>query len=98
MEIDVRREAGKLVLKLDGRLDTTTAPDLEETLSELNGVTDLLMDFEKLEYLSSAGLRVLLKASKIMKKQGKMVIRHVSEDVMEVFVITGFSKILTIEK
>lgn len=98
MEIDVLREAGKLVLRLDGRLDTTTAPDLEGTLSELNGVTDLLMDFEKLEYLSSAGLRVLLKASKIMKKQGKMVIRHVSEDVMEVFVITGFSKILTIEK
>lgn len=98
MKITVNRDEGKLLIKLSGRLDTGTAPDLEEIIKEgLTGVTDLVMDFDQLEYMSSAGLRVLLAASKTMKKQGSMIIRRVNEEVMEVFTITGFSDILTIE-
>ena len=87
-----------LNLALEGRLDTTTAPQLEAELrNSMNGITILNMDFEKLEYLSSAGLRVLLAAQKTMNKQGKMVIRHVNETIREVFEVTGFTGILTIE-
>ena len=87
-----------MTLLLEGRLDTTTAPQLEADLkTDLNGVEELLMDFEKLEYLSSAGLRVLLSAQKTMNKQGKMVICHVNETIRDVFEVTGFSEILTIE-
>lgn len=97
MIIEVEEQAAKLNLKLNGRLDTTTAPQLESVLKEkIEGITDLQMDFADLEYISSAGLRVLLAASKIMQKQGTMVIMHVSEEVMEVFNITGFVDILTI--
>lgn len=85
-------------LALEGRLDTTTAPQLEgEVKGALTGVTELVLDFSQLEYLSSAGLRVILAAQKIMNKQGKMVIRHVNETIQEVFEVTGFSDILTIE-
>ena len=81
-----------------GRLDTTTAPQLEGVLQEsLDGVTELILDFADLKYISSAGLRVLLSAQKTMNKQGSMKICHVSSDIMEVFEITGFSDILTIE-
>ncbi len=87
-----------MVLKLEGRLDTTTAPQLESELNgALDGVTDLTLDFEKLEYISSAGLRVLLSTQKKMNTQGKMSLIHVCEDIMEVFDITGFADILTIE-
>lgn len=87
-----------LNIALEGRLDTTTAPQLEaEFKSSLNGVEELNLDFEKLEYLSSAGLRVILAAQKTMNKQGKMVLRHVNETIMEVFEVTGFVDILTIE-
>lgn len=87
-----------LAIALEGRLDTTSAPQLETELRRnLNGVTQLDLDFAKLEYISSAGLRVLLAAQKIMKKQGEMVVRNVNETVMEVFEITGFIDILTIE-
>lgn len=87
-----------LNIALEGRLDTTTAPQLEaEFKSSLNGVEELNLDFEKLEYLSSAGLRVILAAQKVMNKQGKMVLRHVNETIMEVFEVTGFVDILTIE-
>jgi len=83
---------------LEGRLDTVTAPELEQSLKEsIDGITDLAMDFEKLEYISSAGLRVLLSAQKIMNKQGSMKIVHVNETVMEIFEVTGFTDILTIE-
>jgi len=83
---------------LEGRLDTTTAPNLEKELkSSLDDVTELIMDFEKLEYISSAGLRVLLSAQKTMNKQGEMKIIHVSDTIMEIFKVTGFSDILTIE-
>ena len=84
-------------IALEGRLDTTTAPELETAVKEsLEGISALTFDFEKLEYISSAGLRVLLGAQKMMNKQGKMVISHVNQTVMEVFEITGFVDILTI--
>lgn len=87
-----------LTLTLEGRLDTTTAPELEAELqSSLGDVTELILDFSKLVYLSSAGLRVILSAQKRMNAQGKMVIRHVNDTIMEVFEITGFVDILTIE-
>ena len=98
MTIEKILDGKKMTLLLDGRLDTTTAPQLEADLkTDLNGVEELLMDFEKLEYLSSAGLRVLLSAQKTMNKQGKMVICHVNETIRDVFEVTGFSEILTIE-
>lgn len=88
----------ELTIALVGRLDTTTAPLLEvELKSVLNGVTSLIMDFAELEYISSAGLRVLLSAQKTMNKQGKMVVRHVNETILEVFEVTGFTDVLTVE-
>ena len=87
-----------LVVALDGRLDTTTSPNLEEELKvTLPSVEDLVFDLTKLEYISSAGLRVLLSAQKTMNKQGSMVVKNVSEEVKEIFEVTGFSDILTIE-
>ena len=87
-----------LAIALEGRLDTTTAPQLETELKKsLNGITRLELDFTALEYISSAGLRVLLAAQKVMNKQGEMVIRNVNETVMEVFEVTGFTDFLTIE-
>ncbi len=87
-----------LVVGLEGRLDTTTAPTLEEELkNSLSGVETLEFDLAKLEYISSAGLRVLLSSQKTMNKQGKMVVKNVSEEVNEIFEVTGFSDILTIE-
>lgn len=82
---------------LEGRLDTSTAPQLEKELRTLGDTTELTLDFAALEYLSSAGLRVLLAAQKVMNRQGKMVLRHVNETIMEVFEVTGFIDILTIE-
>lgn len=88
----------ELTIALEGRLDTNTAPQLEaEIKDQLDGVVSLIMDIEKLEYISSAGLRVLLSAQKIMNKQGRMVVRNTSEEVNEIFDVTGFSDILTIE-
>lgn len=87
-----------LTIALEGRLDTTTAPQLETELkSDIADVTLLIMDFEKLDYISSAGLRVLLSAQKIMNKQGTMKIIHVSDAINEIFEVTGFSDILNIE-
>lgn len=89
---------GALNVVLDGRLDTTTAPELEQQIKEdIEGVKELTFDMEKLDYISSAGLRVLLSCQKIMTKQGSMVVKNVSEEVMEIFEVTGFSDILTIE-
>ncbi len=97
MEIIKLNEGSKLTVTLEGRLDTTTAPQLEAELkSSLEGVDSLTLNFEKLEYLSSAGLRVILSAQKIMNKQGEMVIKNVNETIMEVFEVTGFVDILTI--
>ena len=90
-------ENGKAAMALEGRLDTVTAPELEKELKgTLEGVSELTLDFEKLEYISSAGLRVLLAAQKAMNKQGEMKLLHVNETIMEIFEVTGFSDILTI--
>ena len=98
LTIHKNAEGSVLTVALGGRLDTTTAPDLEKEIkTSLDGVTELIMDFEKLDYISSAGLRVLLSAQKMMSKQGSMKVVHVSELVMEVFEVTGFTDILTIE-
>mgnify|MGYP003299416453 FL=1 len=98
MIIDKQLNGSELTLSLNGRLDTTTAPELEAVIKEnITGVTNLVMDFAGLEYLSSAGLRVILSAQKTMNKQGEMVIRNVNETINEVFEITGFIDILTIE-
>lgn len=98
MNLIKNKDGEKLVVALDGRLDTTTAPLLEETIkTELEGVSELTLDFEKLEYISSAGLRVILVAQKIMNTQGRMTIKNVCEEVADIFEITGFCDILTIE-
>lgn len=98
MNINKTIDGSALHIALEGRLDTTTAPQLEAELKQsMDGVTMLEFDFDKLEYLSSAGLRVILAAQKTMNKQGKMIIRHVNETIMEVFEVTGFIDILTIE-
>ncbi|MBE5830241.1 MAG: STAS domain-containing protein [Butyrivibrio sp.] len=87
-----------LVISLEGRLDTMTAPDLESQLqASLAGVEHLSFDLAKLEYISSAGLRVLLSAQKTMNKQGDMVVKNATEEVKEIFEVTGFTDILTIE-
>ncbi|QHQ63820.1 anti-sigma factor antagonist [Anaerocolumna sedimenticola] len=99
MIINKTLNVAELTVELIGRLDTTTAPQLEAELkTSLNGVDSLIMDFAELEYISSAGLRVLLSAQKVMNKQGKMVVRHVNETIFEVFEVTGFIDILTIEE
>ena len=99
MQLTKNLSGSTLTIAVDGRIDTTTAPVLENELKEsLNDSIDsLIIDFEKLAYISSAGLRVLLSAQKTMNKQGKMVVKNVSEEVNEVFEITGFCDILTIE-
>lgn len=97
MTINKNLEGTKLTILLEGRLDTATSPALESEINQsLNGVTELVIDLEKLDYISSAGLRVLLAAQKIMNKQGSMVVKNVNEVVAEVFEVTGFSDILTI--
>ena len=98
MTINKTANGSNLELALIGRLDTTTAPQLEnEVKTSLGGVKELTMNFADLEYISSAGLRVLLAAQKIMNKQGEMVIKHANDDIKEVFDITGFADILTLE-
>ena len=98
MNIQKALSGAALTVALEGRLDTTTAPKLEEELrSSVDGITRLIFDVEKLEYISSAGLRVLLAMQKLMNQQGEMVLQNVNEAVMEVFEVTGFSDILRIE-
>ena len=98
MTIEMKRNAEELVLQIVGRLDTTTAPALEKTIMEnMSGIKTLILDFKELEYISSAGLRVLLSAQKKMQQIGKMKVINVCEEVMEVFEITGFADILVIE-
>lgn len=98
MELVNKKNGNELTVEIIGRLDTTTAPQLEaEMTTELEGVTALVLDFAKLEYISSAGLRVILATQKTMNKQGSMKLINVNSDVMEVFEITGFCDILDIE-
>ena len=98
LTIEKNLNAPALTVTLAGRLDTTTAPDLETELkASLDGVTELTFDLAALEYISSAGLRVLLSAQKTMNRQGTMKLTHVNETIMEIFEVTGFSDILTVE-
>ena len=98
LEINRKTDGQTMTVMLEGRLDTTTAPQLEPEMKEnLNGVQELILDFEKLEYISSAGLRVLLSTQKTMTKQGSMKLIHVSDVISEIFEVTGFADILTIE-
>ena len=98
MKIDQLKEGSTLTMKVSGRLDTMTAPQLEsEITGHLDGITEFIMDFTDLEYISSAGLRVLLVTSKMMKGKGRFVIRNINETVREIFEVTGFLDILTVE-
>ena len=98
MTINKTKEDSKMTVAVSGRLDTSTAPQLEAELkADIEEVKELVFDFGELEYISSAGLRVLLSAQKIMNKQGKMTITGANETIMEIFEVTGFTDILTIE-
>ena len=98
MTITKNQNGNALTIALEGRLDTTTAPDLEQELkNSFDGIDALTLDFSKLDYISSAGLRVLLSAHKAMSAKGGLKVTHVNEIVNEVFEVTGFSDILTIE-
>lgn len=98
MKINKELEETKLTIYLEGRFDTASSPMLEEELKDsISELTELIFDFEKVEYISSSGLRIILSAQKVMNKQGTMIVRHVNDVVMEVFEITGFVDILTIE-
>ena len=99
MTINKLENGARQTIAVEGRLDTTTSPALEnEIKSSLEGVTELIFDFEKLEYISSSGLRVLLAAQKEMNKRGSMKVIHPNEIVLEIFDVTGFADILNIEK
>ena len=98
MTIEKNLNGTELAVAITGRLDTTTAPQLEAELKQsMEGVEKLVLDFTALEYLSSAGLRVLLAAQKVMNKQGEMIIKNVNETINEIFEVTGFIDILTVE-
>ena len=97
MTTERKFDNGALTITVAGRLDTITAPELEREIGDLNDVQDLIIDMKNLDYISSAGLRVILKAQKIMNIKGSMKLVNVGESIMEVFEITGFSDILTIE-
>ena len=98
MTIEIKRNAKETIIELAGRLDATTAPVLDKTINnDIEGTKSLVLDFKSLEYISSAGLRVLLGAQKKMQKIGSMKVTNVREEVMEVFEMTGFADILVIE-
>ena len=98
MTINKNQDGEKLVIELEGRLDTTTSPQLEAELkTSLDGIKSLVFDISKLEYISSAGLRVLLSAQKAMNKQGSMTVKGANDAIMEIFEVTGFVDLLNIE-
>ncbi len=98
MNLTSTKENSKLTISVTGRVDTTTAPELEKYITDnIEGITELILDLKDMPYTSSAGLRVILKAQKVMNMQGDMKVINVCSDVMEVFDMTGFSDILTIE-
>ena len=98
LDIEKTTEDKRIIYSLEGRLDTTTSPDLEKEVEALpEDIQELVFDFEKLDYISSAGLRVLLAAQKLMAKQGDMKVVNVNESIMDIFEVTGFTDILTIE-
>ena len=98
MNVVKTQNGSELLMEIEGGIDTTTAPELNEILSDsLGNIDSLILDFKKVDYISSAGLRVLLVTFKEMSKKGGMVIRHVNDNVMDIFQMTGFVNILTIE-
>ena len=97
MTITKTLENKKAILSVEGWLDTNSAPELGREIDAISDIESLILDFDKLEYISSAGLRILLSTQKTMNKQGSMVIKNVNEDVMDIFNITGFVDFLTIE-
>ena len=98
MNIKKIQNGTELIIELSGRLDTVTSPELEAELKQsINGITKLVFDFAELDYISSAGLRILLSAQKVMNKQGEMSIRNANSEIMDVFEVTGFIDILDIE-
>ena len=98
MTIEQKRDKNALIIALEGYLDTTTAPELRAVLeTALDGVTELTFDFEKLEYISSSGLRLLLYAQKVMSEQGAMKVIHANSIILEIFEVTGFADVLAIE-
>ena len=98
MTIEIKRNAEETIIELEGRLDTTTAPSLDKTINEdIGDIKNIVLDVKGMDYISSAGLRVLLAAQKKMQKIGSMKVTGVCEDVMEVFEMTGFADILVIE-
>lgn len=98
MKIATYLDGTTLTAIVEGRIDTTTAPQFEREIgAALTGVTDVVLDFEKVEYISSAGLRVILSLQKTMNKQGTLKLKHPNEVLMEIFEVTGFTDILTIE-
>ena len=98
MNIEQKRNGNALTIAPEGYLDTTTAPELRAVLeTALEGVTELTFDFEKLEYISSSGLRLLLYAQKVMNEQGTMKVIHSNSIILEIFEVTGFADVLTIE-
>ena len=99
MTIEIKRNAKEITIEVVGRLDTITAPVLEKTVTDnIGNVDSLILDLKGLEYISSAGLRVILGAQKRMQRVGSMKLTNVCEDVMEVLEMTGFADILTIER
>ena len=98
MDTKLIKDNDKLLVKIDGRIDSNTAPELFDTLKgALEGIKELTIDLEKVDYVSSAGLRVFLSVQKTMNAQGSMIVKNVDQKVMEVFELTGFDEILTIE-
>ena len=98
MNVEVKRKSEEVVIEIEGRLDTTTAPLLDKTINDnIEGVKALILDMKELKYISSAGLRVLLSAQKKMQKIGAMKVINVCEEIMEIFDMTGFTDILSIE-
>lgn len=99
MNVSTNLEGTVLTVAVEGKLGTTSAPELEKAVkNNINGVTQLIFDFEKLDYMASAGLRVLLASAKVMRKQGTMKIINVTEPVMDVFTFTGMADFMDIEK
>ena len=98
MTVNALKDGTKLTVTVEGKLGTTSVPELEKAVKDnISGVTELVFDFGKLEYMASAGLRILLSSAKVMKKQGSMKIIHVAPPVMEVFTFTGMADVLDIE-
>lgn len=98
MQMTLKQEGNALIISVSGRLDSKTAPELDKTVEEnVGGIASLTFDLQDLVYTSSAGLRIFLKAQKLMNRQGQMKLIHVCDDIMEIFEMTGFNEILTIE-